>query len=130
MGEHVLAIDVASIDWIYICHTIRMEGGLTEICGESRVRQPSRRSLKVLSGGIRLCLLLGRLRPLLYILLVNSNLSMMILLLSGSSLRHLLLLLSGHQCLRANDDLVIVQVVPNGIVILSVVESVAACLLG
>jgi hypothetical protein len=83
--KHVLTVDIPSINRIYICHTIRMEGWLSKIGSEGRVRQPSCGSLEVFSRRVRLHLLLSRLGSLLNIFLIDSYLSMMIFLLCSSS---------------------------------------------
>jgi len=38
---HVLAVNCTTSSWVCVCMSIWMEGGLAEISGQSRVRQPS-----------------------------------------------------------------------------------------
>jgi len=104
--EHVLTVYIPAIYRIYIGHAVRVERWLAEVGSEGGVRQPSCGPLEVFPRGIRLHLLLSRLRSLLNIVLIDSYLSMMIFLLCSCCGIWLLLLLSGHELLRTHHDLI------------------------
>ena len=93
-----------------------MEGWLSKIGCEGRIRKPSCGSLIVFSRRIRFHLLLCRLRSLLNIFFIDSNLPMMIFFLCCSHGRWLsssFLLLSGHECLWTNNNLICGKMITN-----------------
>ena len=85
MRQHILTVDVSAVYGIRVGQAVRVKRRLSEVGGEGGVREPPRGSFEVFPCGVRLSLLLRRLRPLLNIFLIDSHLPMMILLLCSDS---------------------------------------------
>lgn len=86
--EHIVSVDVAANYGVGVAHAIGMEGGLAEIGGESRVREPSSRAFEVLASRIDLHFVFGGLSPLLKSFFVDPNLpAVMILFMKKSGAR-------------------------------------------
>lgn len=80
VGQHVLPVDVTSHHWVRVALSISVEGRLPEVSSEGRVWEPPGGALVVLPCLVSLRLLLGRLGPLLRLLvLVEPHLSAVVL---------------------------------------------------